>query len=242
MESVLKYPRLFEPIVLAGQLFRNRIFSSPQGYYNVGPECYPNGDCVAFFERKAKGGVASVCLGDCIVDGKTGTHYPFLMRIDEPDSLPASRLCHACQAGRRRLGGAVPRSMTLRPSRKGRIVYGPVDMEGPYGPVREMPEAEICRIIECYGRARPSPSGRAAAWSRYTEGTAGFLRSSGQGAQYPRDKWGAKALKTHAFFPGCGGLCSALCGAEISYRIPQSGSEGYEAATHRRGHRIRQGP
>ena len=88
MESILKYPHLFEPIVLGGTVFRNRVFSSPQGYYNLGPDCYPNSDCVAFFARKARGGVASVCMGDCIVDGKTGTHYPFLTRIDEANCLP----------------------------------------------------------------------------------------------------------------------------------------------------------
>jgi 2,4-dienoyl-CoA reductase-like NADH-dependent reductase (Old Yellow Enzyme family) len=27
-------------------------------------------------------------MGDCIVDGRTGTHYPFLMKIDDPNSLP----------------------------------------------------------------------------------------------------------------------------------------------------------
>ena len=32
MESILKYPRLFEPIVLGGTVFRNRVLSSPQGF------------------------------------------------------------------------------------------------------------------------------------------------------------------------------------------------------------------
>ena len=32
----MKYPHLFEPIKVAGTVFRNRIFASPEGYYNVG--------------------------------------------------------------------------------------------------------------------------------------------------------------------------------------------------------------
>ena len=31
----LRYPHLFEPIVLGGTVFRNRIFASPTGYQNV---------------------------------------------------------------------------------------------------------------------------------------------------------------------------------------------------------------
>ena len=86
MESVLKYPHLFQPIVLGGTVFRNRVFSSPQGYYDVGPECYPNAACAAFFARKAEGGVASVCIGDAMVDSEialaNGNKYIFLLMVN----------------------------------------------------------------------------------------------------------------------------------------------------------------
>ncbi|MDR1573442.1 MAG: FAD-dependent oxidoreductase, partial [Clostridiales Family XIII bacterium] len=86
--SVLKYPHLFEPLAIGDAVFRNRIFASPEGYYNVGADNLPSREEVAFFERKAIGGYASVCVGDCIVDSKTGTHYPFLIRMDDPATLP----------------------------------------------------------------------------------------------------------------------------------------------------------
>jgi hypothetical protein len=35
---MLQYPKLFEPIQIAGTTFKNRVFASPQGYYNVGAE------------------------------------------------------------------------------------------------------------------------------------------------------------------------------------------------------------
>ena len=49
--SNLKYPHLFSPIQAGGTLFKNRIFASPEGFYNVTPEQFPNADCNAFFEN-----------------------------------------------------------------------------------------------------------------------------------------------------------------------------------------------
>jgi 2,4-dienoyl-CoA reductase-like NADH-dependent reductase (Old Yellow Enzyme family)/nucleoside-diphosphate-sugar epimerase len=86
--GVLKYPHLFSPLAIGDAVFKNRIFASPEGYYNVGADNLPSREEVAFFERKAIGGYASVCVGDCIVDSKTGTHYPFLIRMDDPATLP----------------------------------------------------------------------------------------------------------------------------------------------------------
>ena len=70
----LNYPHLFTPLKLGGTLFRNRIFASPQGFYNLGADCLPNREEAAFYGRKAQGGAASVCVGDCIVDVDTGRH------------------------------------------------------------------------------------------------------------------------------------------------------------------------
>ena len=94
--SDLKYPHIFEPIQVAGTLFRNRLSSSPQGFYNIGPDLFPNDDMVAFFETKARGGFASVCVGDCIVDWKNGRHYDWLIPMDNPVMLPGlSKLANA---------------------------------------------------------------------------------------------------------------------------------------------------
>ncbi|MBQ9814210.1 MAG: FAD-dependent oxidoreductase [Lachnospiraceae bacterium] len=54
-----KYPHLFSPIMIGGQYFKNRIFNSPTGVA-IDPERY----CVGYYERKAIGGAASVCIGD----------------------------------------------------------------------------------------------------------------------------------------------------------------------------------
>ncbi|MCL1834758.1 MAG: NAD(P)/FAD-dependent oxidoreductase [Oscillospiraceae bacterium] len=62
------FPNLFKPIKLGGVLFRNRIFSAPTGLYNYIPLGTPTPDFIAYFERKAKGGAASVNIGECYVD------------------------------------------------------------------------------------------------------------------------------------------------------------------------------
>ena len=64
------YPHLFTPIVLAGQLFKNRIFASPTGLQHNHYGNHPINETINYYERKAIGGAASVCIGDAMVDGE----------------------------------------------------------------------------------------------------------------------------------------------------------------------------
>jgi 2,4-dienoyl-CoA reductase-like NADH-dependent reductase (Old Yellow Enzyme family)/thioredoxin reductase len=154
--SQLKYPHLFQPINIAGTQFRNRIFSSPQGYYNMGPDRFPNDDMTGFFEAKARGGYAAVCIGDCMVDWKDGRHYDWLLDIHDPNMQPG--LSKVASAIRRH--GAVASTelshagMYSHASHDaGSQLYGPVEMDNKYGHVLEMPEEMILHIIESYGSA-----------------------------------------------------------------------------------------
>ena len=179
---MLKYPHLFEPLAIGSVVFRNRIFSSAQGFYNVAKDNLPNRDEAAFFGRKAQGGFAAVCVGDCIVDSETGTHYPFLIRLDDPATLPAlsnvadaisrhgavasAELSHAGMYARFvkdpdsvLFGPEANRVAAERRDLVGGKLYGPVAMaDGKYGEVEEMPEEIILRVIEKYGQA--------AAWAK----------------------------------------------------------------------------
>jgi len=83
--SIVKFPHLFEPITLAGTQFRNRIFASPTGAAQLTAEQYPTADTRAYFERKAMGGAASVCVGDAVVDYKRGRANPNHMPLDDPN-------------------------------------------------------------------------------------------------------------------------------------------------------------
>ena len=230
MESILKYPHLFEPIVLGGTVFRNRVFSSPQGFYNVGPESYPNDACAAFFARKAEGGVASVCIGDCIVDGKTGTHYPFLMRIDEQDSLPGFAE-YASQVSRRGAVASVELShagiYAQTVAQRGDPVYGPVEMEGQYGHVLEMPESEIERIIGCYARAAAFAKGAGCGMVTIHGGHGWMLAQFwNKNINTRKDKWGGESIENRMRFSI--EVCKAIrkaCGKNFPIEFRMSGSE-----------------
>ncbi len=233
MESILKYPHLFEPIVLGGTVFRNRVFSSPQGFYNVGPDCYPNDACAAFFARKAEGGVASVCIGDCIVDGKTGTHYPFLMRIDDQNSLPGFAE-YASQVSRRGAVASVELShagiYAQAVAQRGDPVYGPVEMEGQYGHVLEMPESEIERIIGCYARAAAFAKGAGCGMVTIHGGHGWMLAQfMSRKLNTRRDQWGGESIDNRMRFSV--EVCKAIrkaCGKNFPIEFRMSGSECYE--------------
>ena len=230
MESVLKYPHLFEPIVLGGTVFRNRVFSSPQGFYNIGPESYPNDACAAFFARKAEGGVASVCIGDCIVDGKTGTHYPFLMRIDESESLPGFAE-YASQVSRRGAVASVELShagiYAQAVAARGDPVYGPVEMEGQYGHVLEMPESEIERIIGCYAKAAAFARGAGCGMVTIHGGHGWMLAQfMNKNINTRKDKWGGPDIENRMRFSV--EVCKAIrkaCGKNFPIEFRMSGSE-----------------
>ncbi len=202
---MLKYPHLFEPIRLGHTQFRNRIFASPISERALDSKNRPDPDCIAFYEQKAMGGVASVCVGDCVVETTHGLYGEFMVHLDDPSTRRSLNLLSA--AVRRQ--GAVA-SVELQhaglyayASRlSGNRVYGPVagaDAQGnEYG---EMPEDVICRTIEAYAKA--------AAWVRQCgfgmvtiHGGHGWLMSQFMSPKVNRrcDRWGG-SLENRMRFP-----------------------------------------
>jgi 2,4-dienoyl-CoA reductase-like NADH-dependent reductase (Old Yellow Enzyme family)/thioredoxin reductase len=154
--SGLKYPRLFEPIRAAGTLFKNRLFASPQGFYNTAPDLFPNDDMVAFYEIKAKGGFASVCVGDCMVDWKNGRRFDWLIPIDDMRMQPGfSRVTSAVKGHGAVISAELNHAgMYAKASYDaGAVLRGPVDMPGKYGEVRAFTEEELEELIARYGKA-----------------------------------------------------------------------------------------
>lgn len=159
--GVEKFPNLFRPLQVRGQTFKNRIFSAPQGYYNVDSEGHPNADLVAYFEAKARGGMASVCLGDAVVHTPTGFRGTFLPRMDDPTvkagmaTLATSVARHGCVATLElNHGGMFSRALAAQ----GKTIYGPSKMKpnryhGYLDQVVEMSEEMILEIIDSYGKS-----------------------------------------------------------------------------------------
>ena len=62
--GIEKYPHLFEPIRLGKTTFRHRIFASPQDHPDLTANLQLTSEARAFYEVKAMGGFASVCVGN----------------------------------------------------------------------------------------------------------------------------------------------------------------------------------
>ncbi|MDR1572703.1 MAG: FAD-dependent oxidoreductase, partial [Clostridiales Family XIII bacterium] len=138
-------------------LFRNRIFSSPQDTYRLTSENFLDDDATAFYEIKALGGFASVCLGDFMVDSRAGHSHPFQLRGD--DVRGRASLTRTANAIARH--GAVAAVELNHAGKNGNVmaeregfIYGPSDETRADGvEIRAMDEAWIERLIACYAGA-----------------------------------------------------------------------------------------
>ena len=153
----MKYPHLFSPITLAGTLFRNRIFSSPTGTAYMSSQHFPIQETNAYYERKAIGGAASVCVGDAVVCSKHGRFNNAHLALDDPGGQSAlSRLSDSITRH-----GAVA-SIELSHSgshahssaRAGNQLYGPMEYVTAEGyRVEAMTEEKIFEIVEQHAAA-----------------------------------------------------------------------------------------
>lgn len=154
-----KFNHLYEPIQLGKALFRNRIFASPQDYPGLTSNRFLTEEAAYFYERKAMGGFASVCVGDMMIDADTGRSHPFQMRgndflgkanftrvstaINRHGAMAAIELVHAGQNA----------NLHLMPENKG-FVYGPVDGIRPDNiEIRAMNDEQIEDLILTYSDA-----------------------------------------------------------------------------------------
>ena len=151
------YPRLFSPIRLGKQWFRNRIFASPISGRSLDSLNRPTAEAVAFYEEKARGGAASVCLGECAVDSEYGLYGEQMIRADDPRNHHAFNML---TTGITRFGSVASAELTHAglysnaARAAGRPVYGPVDGVTASGEeYREMPEEMIQRTIARFADA-----------------------------------------------------------------------------------------
>lgn len=148
--------------MLGRTMFRNRIFASPMSGRSLDSKNRPNNDCIAFYERKAIGGAASVCIGDCVVDTKNGLYGEYMIHMDDPMTHHSLNLLstaisrHGAVASIELQHGGL---YSMGSHFNGRTVYGPCGGVSPYGyEFLEMPEEVILRTIESYADA--------AAWAK----------------------------------------------------------------------------
>ena len=128
------YPHLFTPIVLAGQLFKNRIFASPTGLQHNHYGNHPINETINYYERKAIGGAASVCIGDAMVDSEIALANGNHILLDDPTGRPhLNKLSeairrHGCVASMELSHGGNAARISYG---QGHRIYGPVESESP---------------------------------------------------------------------------------------------------------------
>ena len=236
--SKLRYPHLFEPLILGDRLFRNRLFASPTGYQNMtGDNILPPG-AEAYYERKAMGGAASVATCELIVDGARGKGGANQVSIDDPRAYnPLCRIAHAvtrygavATAELQHTGMYANRDLSFFGAAARGDAWGPVECELEGRIVKPMSEEMIEETIGKYADA-------AALAKR-----AGFgmiLIHAGHGwllQQFlsPRlntrtDRWGGPAIENRARFAVS--VCDAVrraVGPGFPIEVRISGSECYE--------------
>jgi len=150
-----KYPHLFSPIILGSTLFRNRIFASPTGYQNLNGDGYLNDGAAAYYERKARGGAASVTSFEGIVDGELGRGGATHICLDTPNiKNNLSRIAYGVKTygavaslELQHTGMFANRDLSFFGASSKGIAYGPVECELGGRTIRPMDEAIIERTI-----------------------------------------------------------------------------------------------
>lgn len=152
--SVLKFPHLFEPLIINNTVFRNRIFASPQGSSYLDVDEFPTPEVTVYYERKAIGGAATTCMGVRLVDPVSGRNWGDNV-IDLRDHRGISWFSYYTNAISRH--GAVPSvelqhsgAFSAQSAREGHQLYGPV--EGIYdgNHVLPMSDEQIASTIDAF--------------------------------------------------------------------------------------------
>ena len=153
----LKYPHLFSPITLAGTVFRNRIFGAPTGSTQLSSQHFPIPLSNAYYELKASGGAASVCVGDAVVDFRHGRFNDGHIALDNPASF---RSLNNLSDAITRHGAVASIELSHAGSHArvsalaGETIYGPMASAGSDGPgVEALTDEKIREIIGQYAQA-----------------------------------------------------------------------------------------
>lgn len=146
-----KYSHLLSPIIIGGLQFKNRIFNAPTGVA-IEPERYS----VGYYERKAIGGSAAVCVGDGCPN-IAGRARKSQINVWDPTyrqslaDMAFSITRHGAVASMELLdaGAAASYSNSI-----GYDLYGPMEGVTATGvPIKMMDEEKIMEVIEQHAKA-----------------------------------------------------------------------------------------
>ena len=228
-----KYENLFSPIVLGNTQFRNKIFAAPIGMeYYPSERIHPGDDFIAFFERKAEGGVATVCIGSAMVDNARGAIGPFI-RLDDPTAIAPHYRLSQCISRH----GAVadielqhcgPNSYHSKLD-LGNEIYGAFAMTNALGmDIPEMPEDVVLETIEKFGDA--AQAAKHCGYGMVTVHAGhGWLLNQFLGPENNRkDRWGGSVENRARIVRAICENIKKKCGQGFPVCVRISGSEIFE--------------
>ena len=221
-----KYPHLFQPIVIAKQKFRNRIFNSPTG------QPVENLD---YYERKAVGGAASVCIGDA---SPSSTRLSRDLQINLWDGGQKRQLTDIAYAITRH--GAVA-SMEILDSGNcsyysasvGHPLLGPVDGVSPFGQeIHEMTEEQILAAIEDHAKAALYVKKLGFGMVTVHGGHGWLITQFLDKSNNRKDKWGGTPENRARLAVAIADRIHQVCGRGFPVEMRMVGDEVYEHGYH----------
>lgn len=229
----MKYRNLFAPIVLGKTMFKNRIFAAPMGLeYYQSTRLHPGDDFIAFFERKAQGGAATVCIGSVMADNARGAVGP-TARLDDPSALSPFYQLSECISRH----GAVP-DVELQHcganayySKLGlkNEIYNAFPVTNGLGmDVPEMPEEIILETIAKFGDA--AQTAKYCGFGMVTVHAGhGWLLNQFLGHNNNRkDRWGGSMENRARIVNAIGADIKRKCGQHFPVNVRISGAELFE--------------
>ncbi len=237
MDNCTKYANILKPLRIGNTVFRNRIFSAPTGVKDLTPERAPTDDYIAYFERKAKGGCASICPGEYYIDDEDiGSPNKYEVVHLAERKLNRARLGKLADAIRR--NGCVPTAELEKTGRlrsdsdEYRMLLGPCDGFHPYDShvkCRAMTEEEIYATIESYASAAVYAKDRGFGMV-LVHAAHGWLlhRFQSPVTNHRTDKWGGSVENRCRFTVAVIDEIHKRCGRDFPVEVRISGSEAYE--------------
>ncbi|MDD6188566.1 MAG: FAD-dependent oxidoreductase [Clostridiales bacterium] len=234
MSGIERYPNLFKPLRLGNTYFRNRIFSAPTGLLDLTPNCAPSFDHLAYFERKAKGGAASINIGESIVcdyDSGDSRYDIFLLKDRKYNYNGLAKLADAINRQ-----GAVATIELQHPGaasrRNGTHQMAPSDGPNPLDPsimCRAMTEEDIYRVIDEFSEAALYAKTRGFGMVQI-HGGHGWLINQFFSPFFNKrtDRWGGSVENRARFGVAVIDEIHRKCGKDFPVEIRISGSELFE--------------